>query len=331
VAKGRKAVKSKSSEPNEYYSANVEILFDEFVPTLELIFGKKLPKDKRREIEEKLSELRTPSIQYARRVEEWKKTGDMAQFAKISNDFMKELMPEVPSGVSGLEYVLETLFKPSRAGIPYIEKSKYSDYMKIIQEIISITTSGGFKNVSFYMSSVDNVESDNLAWAQSLTTDMPKVIKFLTPDRKRFSVKLATRCISEYSKMSGVYERLIVIIAGFISITPDAAANYKEFRKKGLSKSIDVIKNKGWGILTQEFDVLMRNSIAHKSYVINPNTRLVDFTDPISGKTESISYQVLFERTRGLSSLVLALSQFRGIVARAILFYLNPLIVENKE
>lgn len=326
----RKVMESEVAQSNESYSDSVKMLFEKFVPTLELLFARKLPKDKRKEIEEKLSKLRVPSIQYAKCVEKLKATGDMTQFAKISNELINELLPDTLPALSGIEYVKETLFKPARVGIAYIGKSKYSDYLKCIEEIVSTVLSQDMKKANSYLSSVDNVETDNLAWAQPLALDMGKTVKYLTPDRKRFSVRLAMRCVTEYGKMSGIYERLIKIIAGFVSIKSDSVVDYSEFRKKSLSYNLGVIKDKGWAILAQEFDVLIRNSIAHKSYVFDPSTRVANFSDPISQRAESISYQVLFEKTRELSCLVLALSQFKGIVCGAMLSNINSYLVQNK-
>ena len=94
-------------------------------------------------------------------------------------------------------------------------------------------------------------------------------------------------------------------------------------------KNLEIIKSEGREILTHGFDVLIRNSIAHKSYVFDPCDRVVRFSDPIRGRTEPVPYRLLFEKTRDLSCLVLALAQFKGMVYDAMLMLISTYI--NKQ
>ena len=314
------------AEANESFTKQVKELIEAFIPNLELLFAKELPKDMRDEIGKKLSKLMLPSLEYARCIEELQETGDMEQFARLSNEFIKKIAPEASSSMSSIGHAREVLFNTSKVEVAYIGKSKYVEYVRCIKEIINVAIGQSLKKVSSYLSTVDNVESDNLAWAQAVVLDMGKTVKYLTPDRKRFKRGLARRCVVEYSKMSGVYERLITMVAGFVSIGSDDLADYDTFRRKGLSKNMEIMKNKGWEILTHDFDVLIRNSIAHKSYVLDPRDRVVHFSDPISGRTESVPYRSLFEKTRDLSCLVLALAQFKGMVYDAILMLISTYI-----
>jgi hypothetical protein len=311
------------SESKNSYSDNVEKMFNQFIPTLEFLFGKKLSKVQRREIEDKLSELIGPSLNYAKNVDKIKKTGDKAQIAEISEDYIKEIISGIPKGTLGMEYIRDTLFKTEDIGIEYIKRSKYDVFIKTIREIIkNKIVAEGMDAVSLYKDSIDNAGTENLNWAQPIVIDIRNIVKYRTRDRKRFSIKLAMRCVSEYGKLSGLYERLIVMVAGFTCIERDNHFDFAKFRKRGLSQCLRLINAKEWSVLTQDFNILIRNSVAHKSYIFDPVLNVIKFTDPISGKEETISNQEMFEKTRELSCLILALGKFRGFIEDETLSYL---------
>ncbi|MFA5056384.1 MAG: hypothetical protein WC562_09515 [Dehalococcoidia bacterium] len=324
-------MESGNDKPIDTYSDSVKTLLEEFVASLENVFARRFTKAERVEIEAQLNALQLSSIiKYAQRVEELKTSGDIVQFAKVSNEFMKELIPGIPSNVSGLEHIQKTLFKPTSIKLAYVRESRYSEYLETISKVINDEISSKPNEVRSYLFSVDKVEIDNLAWIQSLTVELHGIIKNLSTDRKRFSRQLATRCISDYSKMSGLYERLIVFVAGFVSIKSPSPTEYIKFRKQSLAKNIDIVRNSRLDILIQDFDKLIRNSIVHKSYKFNPNTGVVDFVDPISGDAESLSYQALFKKTRDLSCLLLVLCQFKGLAESSIIMYLDSLTKANR-
>lgn len=328
--KGENDTSSNDLKPPETFPQLVIKMLDEFLPALELLFARELPGDKKQEIKEKLEQLRRASEKFARKVEAVKESGDMVKFAEVSNDYIRAIIPEANSAISGLEYVRRTLFSPAQIKVPYIRNSRYVQYVECMKGMIDTAMKKGVKQVFSYMSSVENEVIDLQAWGQSLVVEMGEIVKHLTPDRKRFSRGLVLRCIAEYGKMSGIYERLVKIIAGFVSIRSNGVTNYNRFRKRGLASNLGVIEDKGWGTICHEFDTLVRNSIAHRSYTLRPNERAVYFSDPISGKEGSVSYRRLFEKTRDLSCLVLALSEFMGLVDEAILRHVNSFLAPAK-
>ena len=108
------------AEANESYTKQVKELIKAFIPTLELLSAKELPKDMRDEIGKKLSELMLPSLEYARCIEELRETGDMEQFARLSNEFIKKIAPEASSSMSSIGHVREVLFNTSKVEVAYI-------------------------------------------------------------------------------------------------------------------------------------------------------------------------------------------------------------------
>jgi hypothetical protein len=301
------------------FSHYVDRLFEDLIPTLELMFGRRLTKDEKKEIEKVLEPLKSPSQDFAQKVESLKNGYDESNLLGISEDFIRKSIPDSCQGESPLEYVRGRLFEPTQPTVEFIKKSKYVQYVDCIRQIIDSGMGKGTGQVIAYISAVNGTEADLQTWGQAIASSMGKIVKYLTPDRKRFSERLALRCIDEYGKMSGVYERLVAIIAGFVSIGPKRIPNYSSYRRKSLAKNMRRIENKGWSTITNEFASLIRNSIAHQSYVRVPAERIVRFSDPRSGQEESVSYKLLFEKTRELVCLVLALSQFMGLVDDALL------------
>jgi hypothetical protein len=328
--KGENDTSLNDLKPPETFQEVVTKFFDEFLPALELLFARELPTDKKQEIKEKLEQLRTASDQFARKVEAVKKSGNMMKFAELSNDYIRAIIPEAASAISGLEYARSTLFSPAQIEVPYIRNSKYGKYVECIKGMIDAAMEKGVKQVISYVSSVANEVTDLQAWGQSLAVEMGRIVKHLTPDRTRFSRGLALRCIDEYGKMSGIYERLVKIIAGFVSIRPGGVTNYNKFRKQTLAANLGVIEDNGWGTILGEFDILVRNSIAHRSYTLYPNEKSVYFRDSIRGQEKSLSYHRLFEMTRDLSCLVLALSKFVGLFYEAIIRHVNSFLKPAK-
>lgn len=318
--------KSDNPIPGDNYSNYVKMLSSQFIPILELLFAKELPADKKEEIKKKLDRVKSASEKYSQQVEHIKETGDMVRFAEISNDFMRSIMPDTDSAVSALEYARRILFEPKQAKVVYIRSSKYDDYIRCMKEIINTAMDKDLGNVTSYMSSVEEAVTDIQSWGQSLAIDMGRIVKYLAPDRIRFSRGLALRCITEYGKMSGLYETLTKIVAGFVCIGSDKAASYNSFRRRSLAKNLSVIQEKGWSTLTREFNILIRNSIAHKSFILHPTEKVINFNDAISGKEENVSYRSLFEQTRELSCLVLALGKFMGLVDEAILMKIESFL-----
>lgn len=289
------------------------------MPTLELIFGKRLTKDEKKGIEEVLESLKSPSQELAQKVENLENGYDESTLLEISEDFIRKIVPDSCQVESPLEYLQGLLFKPTQPTVEFIKKSKYVQYLDCIRQIVASGMDKGTGQVIAYMLDVNNAEDDLKAWGQAIGSSMGKTVKYLTPDRKRFSEILAIRCIDEYRKMSGVYERLVAIIAGFVSIGPKRIPNYSSYRKRSLAKNLKRIENKGWSTITNEFDRLIRNSITHQSYVRVPAERTVRFSDRRSGQEELVSYKLLFEKTRELVCLVLALSKFISLVYDALL------------
>lgn len=301
------------------FSNSVDRLFEDAIPTLEVIFGRRLTEDEKKEIEKIIEPLKLPSQEFARKVENLNNGYDGSNLLGTCEDFISKIVPDSCQGESSLEQVRSRLFEIKEPTVGFIKKSKYVKYLDCIRQIIDSGMGKGSSEVIAYMSDVNNAEDDIKAWGQAIGSSMGKIVRYLTRDRKRFSEILMTKCISEYGEMSAVYERLVVIIAGFVSIEQKQVPKYLNYRGNSLAENIKIIENKGWRTITNEFDRQIRNSIAHGSIVRVPAERIVRFSVSRSGKGKPVSYKLLFEKTRELVCLVLALSNFIGLVYDALL------------
>lgn len=301
------------------FSQYVNGLFEDSIPTMELIFGRRLTKDEKKQIGKILEPLKSPSQEFAQRIENLNNGSDKSNHLRICEEFIRKTVPDCCQTESPLEYVRGRLFEPTQPTVEFIKKSKYVQYLDCIRQIIDSGMGKGTRQVIAYMWAVNSAEADVQTWGQAIGSSMGKIVKYLIPDRKRFSERLAVRCIDEYGKMSGVYERLVTIIAGFVSMGQKGIPNYSSYRRRSLAKNMKRIKAKGWSTITDEFDSLIRNSIAHHSYVMVPAERIVCFSDRRGGQEEVVSYRLLFEKTRELVCLVLALSKFISLVYDALL------------
>lgn len=308
-----------NSKKKRNFSDDVDRLFEDCIPTLEIIFGRRLSKDEKKEIEKVLEPLKSPSQEFAHKVENLENGYDESSVLGVSEDFIRKIVPDSCQGESPLEQVRGRLFEARQPTVEFIKKSKYVQYLDCIRQIIGSEMGKGTRGAIAYMSGVNDAEDDLKAWGQAIGSSMGKIVKFLTPDRKRFSEMLAIRCIGEYREVSAIYERLVAIIAGFLSIDEKEVPKYSSYKRKSLAENLRIIEDKGWSTITNEFDRLIRNSITHRRYVRIPAKRIVRFSDRRGGPEELVSYKLLFEKTRGLVCLVLALSQFPSLVYDALL------------
>ena len=308
-----------NSKKKDNFSKSVDKLFGDAIPTLEIIFGRKFTEDEKREIEKIVEPLKLPSEEFAQKVESLADGYEGSDLLGISEDFISKIVLDSCQGESPIEQARSRLFELKEPTVGFIKKSKYVQYLDCIRQIIDKGMAKGTSEVIAYVSDVNNGEDDIKSWGQATVSSMGKIVKYLTRDRKRFSETLVTRCISEYGKMAAVYERLVVIIAGFVSIEQKQVPRYSDYNRNSLAENIEIIENKGWRTITNEFDRQIRNSIAHGSVVRVPAEGVVRFSVGRSGKGKVISYKLLFEKTRELACLVLALSHFIGLVYDGLL------------
>ena len=327
-----------AKSPNSQHANNTPFseitiaLLHEIVSCLETLFSKELSPEQRSQINMKINPIVRLTQSFAEQVDVLKSNNDMVGFAEAANQYARNVIPSGGSTSSAIELMRGKLFSTAVPVFDYIEESKYNDYINSLKLLIKQKAENNIFDIVSYMMSVTTEIVDIYSWGQFITTDMSKINRYLSFGRKLFRKGLAERCIVEYGKMSGVYEKLIKIATGFSFIGSKPKPQYMTYAKRSLANNLGTLRTRGWGIFSADFDIFLRNSIAHKSWIIQPHEKTVLFSDGRGEerKSKSLSYQQIFEKTRDLSCLVLALAQFPGMIPESILIHLSSLLPSSR-
>lgn len=236
---------------------------------------------------------------------------------KAADAFLRSFLPDVPADKSALDYLIEDLqgrIALTPAG--YLVETSYVEYRRLLsklaQEVCSKTPA---PKVHEYLDSVYSVHDDMLSVGQSFVIKLPSQHKALAKVRRRFTRRAAENHITIYGELAGYFEKGIAIVAGLIELLHDHSQKYLSIRRRGLATNLKTVEQSIYSILASNFDILMRNSIAHKSYIFNPTQNTVQFPDPVSNRTCELAYREIATKTKELSALVLALNQLTLILA----------------
>ena len=130
---------------------------------------------------------------------------------------------------------------------------------------------------------------------------------YLGNAKRRLDRKAIERLIETYRELSGLYEKPIRQVVGTMVILEGKEVSYSDITKRPLASNVkQIAKTYPW--LTKDYDIVIRNSIAHFNYVVSYNSNNVDFVDNRTSVT--VTFRDLFTRCRLLSSLVVAMLLF---------------------
>lgn len=234
-----------------------------------------------------------------------------------TDTLVRSVLPNAPNDKPGIDYLIEQLegYAGPLANLGYFEETSYIDYRESLLELTrDIYLEKLCKELKTYKDTADSSSDDVFAIAQIFVTRFPSSFKLLDKPRKRFTIKTARDCISIYEDLSGQFEKNIAFVTGLIELLDGNVVSYPEIRRRGLAKNIGRVRESKYSILVSGFDKLIRNAIAHKSYVFNPNDNTVEFHDKMANIRSEISYKELVKKTKELSALVFALNELRSIL-----------------
>jgi len=127
---------------------------------------------------------------------------------------------------------------------------------------------------------------------------------YLGNAKRRLDRKAIETLIETYRELSGLYEKSIREVIGMMVILEGKEVAYADIAKRPLAANVkQVAKACPW--LSKDFDIVIRNSIAHFNYVVSYSSNRVEFVD--NRASVSVTFRDLFIRCRLLSSLVVAL------------------------
>jgi hypothetical protein len=302
--------------------------------TVENVLLKKIPPKQKRQINDEMNKLIPIVEKYQRETHELLRNHDKAGLARLSEGMLTE-SNEVLGGLNkldmgsknALDTIKDRFFEVPEAQVEYIKRSKYYEYRACVKKMVGDAKEKGWKCLSQYLETMDDQDSDILAWAQSLNVNVGEAIRYLTPERKQYTQKMAITCIGLYQKMSGLYELLIKMIAGLVSIDNRKTTDYTQFKGQTLGKNLTIIESKGYGAITKEFDKLIRNAVAHNSYQINFEKRQLVFSDRSGEKC--VSYKEMYYLSRTLSCLILALSLVRAELNSILISEFSDMLIKQ--
>jgi hypothetical protein len=84
---------------------------------------------------------------------------------------------------------------------------------------------------------------------------------------------------------------------------------YESSRRRQLASNLRTVNGSKYALLTSGFSKHIRNALAHKQIVVNPQKRNVTFYDQISGISIDLSYKEICEKTKDLCALFISIQR----------------------
>lgn len=127
---------------------------------------------------------------------------------------------------------------------------------------------------------------------------------YLGNAKRKLDRRLVERLVETYRELSGLYEKGIRVAAGMMEVLKRRDVAYAQLATRPLALNVNRVSST-YPWLTKDFDKVIRNSIAHTTYVVQYSLKTVTFTD--NKASVSVTFRDLFRRCRLLSSLVVGL------------------------
>lgn len=127
---------------------------------------------------------------------------------------------------------------------------------------------------------------------------------YLGNARRKLDRRLVEKLVETYRELSGLYEKDLRAVVGIMEILVGRAVPYSKIVKRPLGLNVNQV-SATYPWLTRDFEIVIRNSIAHTTYVVGYSSKTITFKDNKNNLT--VSFRGFFRRCRLLSSLVAAL------------------------
>ena len=106
-----------------------------------------------------------------------------------------------------------------------------------------------------------------------------------------------------------IYEKCISTVAGVIKLINGENVTYESMRRRQLALNIRAVNGSKYAFLTTGFDKNIRNALAHKQFMFNPQKRNVTFYDPIARFAIDLVYKEINEKTKELCALFISIQR----------------------
>ena len=302
----------KSFNYNEFLKqleADTQQLPETLPEILSTIFGKPVNNNAKKEVEKSASDLLEmvtkigPSFSSIKSIR-GKKARNRAILDLVESGF-KPYLKDIPPGKNVIDFIIDYfgLQKTLPPG-SYLLGTSYEKYVATVVELSKdFVASVPMNKRSEFLDSVFSSGQDLLSMGQSVITEFPKMNKYLSTKRKRFTKKQATKDIEYYDKLAGNYEKCISTVAGVIRLINGQNVTYESMRRRQLAPNLRTVNESKYALLTKGFDKNIRNALAHKQFTFYTTKRKVNFYDPIARFSVDFTYKEINEKTKELYAL----------------------------
>lgn len=226
-------------------------------------------------------------------------------------DFLIDKLEPVLTIPTDLSYLQNTKYlghisAMNKLGLKLYQKGKYP-VVKSFFSNISITEDEFIIFQDFFNCTIDHYR--NLQKGQQYISKLWTLL--LSANRRAVNTSQINKHIEIYFDLSGHYEKYLRILVGILEILDDKTPDFSNIKKRRLSNNHESVGKK-CKRLTEDFNVHIRNSIAHRTFILDQASESIEFND-IKDKIQ-ISYSDFSNKVKELSALVLALFLMEDII-----------------
>jgi len=294
----------------------------------------KLKKKAKLEMEPEIEEAITKAYQIGLKLraeypqEKLERGSAKEKFYAITDALFKSIVTGIPKDVHAMDYffeIFEELHKDFSFEMPYLEDTKYDEYLSNLEELVTELKNKNQLGKAFDILSEFKNSKDAYIVVQVTMQKLIKHYEFLQRDFPIIGKKQIDRYLEIYDELSGVYEKLISLIRTLVHLPEnDYRSKYETVRKKGLYHNIQYIKKTRWNIFAYGFDRNMRNAIAHKTCKVDILKGRIDFIDRT--RTVTLTFTEVQKKTRELSALLLILPHLLISIYCSAVLYLREIL-----
>jgi hypothetical protein len=188
--------------------------------------------------------------------------------------------------------------------VRYLSKTSYKAYCREVESVASEI----FKNQrqayadQLFFGFSQNPDSGILT--QALLVQVPRIMNYLAVPRRNFTKLTLDRILRFYLELSGYYEKSLRLIIGMLEVLEGKEPNYSSLCRQSLAANLSKV-NASHKVLAADFNIIVRNSMAHGSHYFHYGSKTIDFHDR-NGKRVTWDFLEMSKQCRTMSALAMA-------------------------
>ncbi|MGD0330646.1 MAG: hypothetical protein ABSB40_09420 [Nitrososphaeria archaeon] len=222
---------------------------------------------------------------------------------------------DAPKGRHVWDFYIEILtefLKPPKE-LYYLKETQFSIYQHELNLILNkIFDNGKIDAMEEFIKRISH--EDIISGLQAFYYRQLKQYRYLKKVNDTYSRKTIEKVIQIYQEFAGNYEKQVRMLVGLYEILNGSKEpDYNTIRKNSLGMNLNLINKSPFDVFVKPFNKVIRNSIAHRTYVYHNDRMTIEFND-LKERLE-IKYEEFIRRTKEFSSLVLVLWQIQLITS----------------